>query len=82
VLAVAVASEEPETVEHAGEIFRTWRTHLEGLFIEGGQSRPRARALAAVTLAAAEGAVALARAERDLAAFDLVARQVVALART
>jgi AcrR family transcriptional regulator len=82
VLAVAVASEEPETVQHAGEIFRTWRTHLEGLFIEGGQSRPRARALAAVTLAAAEGAVALARAERDLAAFDLVARQVVALART
>jgi AcrR family transcriptional regulator len=80
VIAVAVAGEEPESVEHAGEIFRTWRTHLENLFTEGGQSRPRSLALAALTLAAAEGAVAVARAERDLEAFDLVTRQVVAVA--
>ena len=82
VLAVAGAGEEPENVEHAGEIFRTWRTHLEHLFTESGLSRPRSRALAALTLAAAEGAVAVARAERDLEAFDLVARQVAAVART
>ncbi len=81
VLAVAVAGDEPDSVEHAGEIFRIWRTHLENLLIEGGQSRPRSRALASLTLAAAEGAVAVARAERDLEAFDLVERQVVAMTR-
>ena len=81
VLAVAVAGEEPESVEHAGEIFRTWRAHLESLFVDGGLSRAKARALAALTMAAAEGAVAVARAEQDLEPFELVARQVIAAAR-
>ena len=82
VLAVAVAGEEPETVEHAGEIFRTWRVQLESMFVDGGLGRARARALAALTITAAEGAVAVARAEQDLESFDLVARQVIASART
>jgi len=82
VLAVAVAGEEPETVEHAGEIFRAWRAHLESMFVDGGLSRTKARALAALTISAAEGAVAVARAEQDLQPFELVARQVIALART
>jgi TetR/AcrR family transcriptional repressor of lmrAB and yxaGH operons len=82
VLAVAVAGEEPETVEHAGEIFRTWRVQLESMFVDGGLGRARARALAALTITAAEGAVAVARAEQDLEPFDLVARQVIAAART
>jgi TetR/AcrR family transcriptional repressor of lmrAB and yxaGH operons len=81
VLAVAVAGEESETVEHAGEIFRTWRAHLEALFVDGGLSRARARALAALTITSAEGAVAIARAEQDLETFELVARQVIAAAR-
>ena len=82
VLAVAVAGEEPETVEHAGAIFRTWRTHLESFFVEGGLTRAKARALAALTIAAAEGAVAIARAEQDLEPFELVARRVTAAARS
>jgi TetR/AcrR family transcriptional repressor of lmrAB and yxaGH operons len=82
VLAVAVAGEEPETVQHAGEIFRTWRAHLESMFVDGGLGRARARALAALTVTSAEGAVAVARAEQDLEPFELVARQVIALART
>ena len=82
VLAVAVAGEEPETVRHAGEIFRTWRAHLESLFVDGGMGRSRARALAALTVSAAEGAVAVARAEQNVEPFDLVARQVTASART
>jgi TetR/AcrR family transcriptional repressor of lmrAB and yxaGH operons len=81
VLAVAVAGEEPETVEHAGQIFRAWRMHLESLFVEGGLGRARARALAALTITAAEGAVVVARAEQDLEPFDLVARQVIGAAR-
>jgi TetR/AcrR family transcriptional repressor of lmrAB and yxaGH operons len=82
VLAVAVAGEEPETVEHAGEIFRAWRAHLESMFVDGGLGRARARALAALTISSAEGAVAVARAEQDLEPFELVARQVIAAART
>jgi hypothetical protein len=82
VLAVVVAGEEPETVEHAGEIFRTWRAHLGSMLVDGGLGRARAQALAALTIASAEGAVALARAEQSLEPFELVARQVVALART
>jgi TetR/AcrR family transcriptional repressor of lmrAB and yxaGH operons len=58
VLAVAVAGEESEPVEHAGQIFRTWREHLESMFVDGGLGRARARALAALTIASAEGAVA------------------------
>ena len=81
VLAVAVAGEEPESVRHAGEIFLAWRKHLESMFVDGGLSRAKARALAALTISAAEGAVAVARAEQDLEAFELVARQVIAVAR-
>ena len=82
VLAVAVAGEEPETVQRTGEIFRAWRAHLESLFVDGGLPRARARALAALTICGAEGAVAVARAEQSLESFDLVARQVIGAART
>ena len=58
------------------------RTHLESMFVDGGLGRTRARALAALTITSAEGAVAVARAEQDLETFELVARQVVAAART
>jgi TetR/AcrR family transcriptional repressor of lmrAB and yxaGH operons len=81
VLAVAVAGQEPETVAHAGAIFRDWRTHLEELLVDGGLARSRAVALAALTITAAEGAVAIARAEQDLELFELVAEQVIAAAR-
>ncbi len=82
VLAVVVAAEEPESVEHAGEIFRAWRAHLGSMLVDGGLGRARAQSLAALTIASAEGAVALARAEQSMEPFELVARQVIALART
>jgi TetR/AcrR family transcriptional repressor of lmrAB and yxaGH operons len=81
VLAVAVAGEQPDAVEHAGEIFSRWRVHLAQLLVDGGLAEEKATALAALTIAAAEGAVALARAEQDLEPFELVARQVVAAAQ-
>jgi AcrR family transcriptional regulator len=80
VLSVAVAGE-PDGVDYAGTIFRTWRQRLTDLLLAGGLPRKRATALAALTIAAAEGAVAMARAEHDFEAFDLVESQVVALAR-
>lgn len=80
VLAVAVAGEDPATVDHAGEIFSSWRGHLEALLIDSGSDPVRARSLAAVAIAAAEGAVAIARAEHSLEIFELVAAEVTALA--
>ena len=77
VLAVAVAGEDPATIVHAGEIFRSWRAHLESLLIEAGTEPARARTLAAVAIAAAEGAVAVARAEQSLEVFELVAAEVM-----
>jgi hypothetical protein len=77
-----VSGEESESVAHAGEIFRIWRGHLESMFVDGGLPRARARALSALTITSAEGAVAIARAEQDLETFELVAKQVIAAART
>ncbi|MBZ5737671.1 TetR/AcrR family transcriptional regulator [Nocardioides mangrovi] len=81
VLAVAVAGDDAANVEHAGEIFAAWRGRLESLLVEGGLDVGRARTVAAVSISAAEGAVALARAEQSLDAFELVAAELVELAR-
>jgi len=79
VLAVAVAGDDPATVDHAGEIFRSWRGHLESLLLDAGTDPVRARALAAVAISAAEGAVAIARAEQSLEIFELVAAEVISM---
>jgi TetR/AcrR family transcriptional repressor of lmrAB and yxaGH operons len=82
VLAVAVAGEDQDDVDHAGQIFTTWRAHLVSLFVDAGLTTRRAESLAATTLASAEGAVAIARAEHSISSFDLVATQVTELVRT
>ena len=81
VLAVAVAGEDPDGIAHSGHIFATWRAQLQSLFIESGASADRAHSLAALTIASAEGAVAIARAEKSIASFELVASEVADLAR-
>jgi TetR/AcrR family transcriptional repressor of lmrAB and yxaGH operons len=81
VLAVAVAGDDEQNVDHAGEIFTTWRGHLESLFIDSGLERPEAKTLAALAIASAEGAVAIARAEKSIESFELVATRVTELAR-
>lgn len=81
VLAVAVAGEDSESIAHAGQIFTAWRAHLERLFVDGGLDAHRARSLAALTIASAEGAVAIARAEKSITSFELVAAEVADFAR-
>ncbi|WP_426565951.1 TetR/AcrR family transcriptional regulator [Angustibacter sp. McL0619] len=81
VLAVAVAGEPAQIRDDAGQIFRSWQSHLESLFVEGGLTPTKARSLAALTMTSAEGAVAIARAERDLETFELVAQQVLTITR-
>ena len=74
---VDFAGEDEQVVDHAGRIFRVWRERLASLLVEGGCPAAQAPALAALTIAAMEGAVAMARAEDDLRPFELAARQLL-----
>jgi TetR/AcrR family transcriptional repressor of lmrAB and yxaGH operons len=71
VLAVTVATRSDELLDQAGGVFRAWRARLAELLAEGGLGE--ATAFAATLVAAAEGAVVLARAERSVEPFDAVA---------
>jgi hypothetical protein len=77
-LAVTVAADTPELLDRAAGVFRSWRARLAALLAEGGVMAKRAPALAATLIAAAEGAVVLARAEHSFEPFDLVAAEQLA----
>lgn len=79
VVAVTVAAESPELRARAAEILGGWRERLVTLFVAGGIPKKKARALAASLVAACEGAVILARAERSFEPFDLVAAEQLAM---
>jgi TetR/AcrR family transcriptional repressor of lmrAB and yxaGH operons len=81
VLAVAVAADSPELLDHTARVFRTWRTRLAELLEQGGLSSLDAARFAAVLVASSEGAVVMARAEQSLEPFDLVAEQLLAQVR-
>jgi TetR/AcrR family transcriptional repressor of lmrAB and yxaGH operons len=80
VLAVAVSTDSAELVDQAGEVFRTWQSRLTDLLAGGGLTGADAAQFATVLIAASEGAVVLARAERDISRFDVVAAQLRAWA--
>jgi TetR/AcrR family transcriptional repressor of lmrAB and yxaGH operons len=77
VLAVAVAADSPELLDHTARVFRTWRRRLAELLEQGGLGARDAQRFAAVLVASSEGAVVLARAEQSLEPFDLVAEQLI-----
>ncbi len=77
VLAVAVAADSPELLDHTARVFRTWRRRLSELLEQGGLDAGDAARFAAVLVAASEGAVVLSRAEQSLEPFDLVAEQLI-----
>jgi AcrR family transcriptional regulator len=81
VLAVTVAAGDDELLDHAGTIFREWANHLTALFAAGGMRKSPARELAAIVIAATEGAVALCRAQRSREPFDHVAATLIRLAK-
>jgi AcrR family transcriptional regulator len=72
VLAVTVSSETPELIDRAGGIFRAWTARLAELFSSGGMAEADASAAATLLIAASEGAVVLARAQRDMAPLETV----------
>src|SRR5580692_11988387 len=72
VVAVTVAADDDDLLDHAGTIFRTWTELLAGLCEAGGIDSNSARSLAVTVIAATEGAVAICRAERSLEPFEQV----------
>ena len=77
VLAVAVAADSPELLEHTAAVFRGWRSHLAELLEQGGLTSREAARFAATLVASCEGAVVLSRAEKSLEPFNLVAEQLL-----
>ncbi|SFR88878.1 transcriptional regulator, TetR family [Microbacterium sp. cf046] len=76
VLAVTVAAPTSGLLETAGAVFTAWRSRLAELFRAGGAEATDAGAFAALLIAASEGAVAIARAERSIRSFDTVAEDL------
>jgi len=76
---VTVAAESEDLRTRAAEILRNWREKLVTLFVAGGIPKKKARSLAASLVAACEGGVILARAERSFEPFDLVAAEQLAM---
>lgn len=81
-LAVTVSATGGGLNDEAGALFRQWRAGLATLFSNAGVPQTDAAAFAAELLAAAEGVVVIARAERTLEAFDLVAERLRTQAQT
>ncbi len=81
VLAVAVATDSPDLLNHAAEVFRLWRGRLAELLEQGGLAKKDSRRFATVLIASAEGAVVMSRAEQDIEPFETVAKQLVDQAR-
>ena len=77
VLAVAVATDSPDLLNHAAAVFRLWRGRLAELLEQGGLARKDARRFATVLIASAEGAVVMSRAEQDMEPFEAVARSLL-----
>jgi AcrR family transcriptional regulator len=63
----------------AAEVFRSWRRELEDLFRAAGVPADRCASLAVATVATVEGALVLARADADVATFDLAVEELVRL---
>src|SRR5689334_3621827 len=65
VVAVTVAADTKRLLDDAATVFRTWRARLTQLLEHGGVNPDNAAGFATLLLAASEGAVVLARAERS-----------------
>jgi AcrR family transcriptional regulator len=60
----------------AAEAFGRWRDTLATALRRGGLAPDRAERMAVLTISSLEGAIVLARAQRDLAPLDAVAREL------
>lgn len=76
-LVAAVADD--AAVDDARAVLVAWQAEAAGVLERGGHAPQRAASLASVLVAAVEGAVVLARAERSTAPLDAVARELAPL---
>ena len=81
VLAVTIATDSPDLLGHAADVFRGWRLKLAELLAAGGLDGTAASRFAALLIASTEGAVVLSRAEQSMEPFELVAEQLLAQVR-
>jgi TetR/AcrR family transcriptional repressor of lmrAB and yxaGH operons len=81
VVAITVAADDDELLDHAGTIFRSWTELLTELCATGGMDMNAARLLAVTVIAATEGAVALCRAERSMEPFEDVETLLLSLVK-
>lgn len=77
VAAVVTDAESEHLVHVAASIFRSWRSLLGQLLIDGGVAPQDAPVVAATVVATLEGAMLLARAEGDIDVFDQVSRHLI-----
>jgi TetR/AcrR family transcriptional repressor of lmrAB and yxaGH operons len=82
VVAVTVAADDEELLDHAGSIFMNWTELLADLCQKGGMDIDSARSVAVTVIAATEGAVAMCRAERSLEPFEEVQKVLRLLVAT
>jgi len=78
VLAVTVATDSTDLLDHAAAIFRAWHARLTELYVAAGVDPTTASSFAMMLIAASEGAVVLSRAQRDMAPFEQVAAHLIA----
>jgi TetR/AcrR family transcriptional repressor of lmrAB and yxaGH operons len=79
VLAVTVTGPESDLHDHVGSIFKAWTDLLTELFVAGRLRVDAAHRMATLTIAATEGAIVLARAQRSTDPFDEVAATLMDL---
>jgi TetR/AcrR family transcriptional regulator, lmrAB and yxaGH operons repressor len=77
VLAVTVATDSPELLGHAAEVFRAWQARLAELYVAAGLDPGTASSFSTTLIAASEGAVVLSRAQQSLEPFDQVASRLI-----
>jgi len=77
VAAILGRSEAPEAAQAASEAVAEWQAILADRLVRSGADRDSARSLAALTVAAIEGAVILALATQSTAALDNVGRHLI-----
>lgn len=83
VLAVAIEENADEkALTAAAEAFRTWSDQLKTSLQEHDVDERRAQSLARLVVAAAEGAVAMCRAQRSIEPLDDVAAELTTLVET
>ncbi|MEV5355995.1 TetR/AcrR family transcriptional regulator [Streptomyces sp. NPDC093516] len=73
---VDCAESAPSTRQAASAAFTAWTSAVAGALVETGVPEERARPLATLMISALEGAILLARAERDVRPLTTVAREL------